>query len=78
MNNTVIGSKEVETGEIVFHAKAAIPGDYPTLCGVSLNDSMFEEVEAKDTQKITCTHCWALFNAAKNFKVSDFSKKAKA
>lgn len=68
----VIGSKAVETGEVVWHASATMPADYHTLCYLSLNDDQFEQVEPTKGQKVECEHCKAVWLQAKRFKSQDF------
>ncbi|CAM5570219.1 hypothetical protein [Eoetvoesiella caeni] len=54
INTKVIGSHEHDTGTILFHAEAELPGNYHTLCGISLDDDLFEPIEPPIDQKVNC------------------------
>lgn len=67
-----IGSRDVETGEVLWHICSGVAG-YHTLCAVSLNDDCFEEVEPVRGQKIDCPDCRAMWEAARCVKPRDFA-----
>ena len=68
----VIGARDVVSGEVSWHAAAGLADDYDTLCSVSLSDPAFDAVAPPKEQKINCTMCKRMFEAAKKFKPSDF------
>jgi hypothetical protein len=68
----IIGSKDVATEEIIYHASCDPSGNYDTLCGVSLSDDMFEPVHPSRGQKITCDHCYRIWLESRRYKASDF------
>lgn len=70
--STVVGARDTQTGKIVWHAAAEMPGAYQTLCCVSLIDDLFESVEPARGQKIKCIFCWQAWTEAKRFRKTDF------
>jgi hypothetical protein len=57
---------------VTWHAEANMPGNYHTLCSLSLDDDLQESVEPQGGQKVTCVACRNAFMEAKRFKASDF------
>lgn len=70
----VVGAYRPETGETTWHAAAALPGNYHTLCGLSLDDDEHEPKTAPRGQKIECAACFAVFTETRRFRVSDFAQ----
>lgn len=79
------GITVIDDGEKLTHLPCAA-GDYATLCGLDGNDFPVRggradvdqrTVETPDGQKITCKHCWAIWNECKAWRVSDFAKEAR-
>lgn len=69
----VIGVIAIESGEILNHASASIPGDYHTLCGLSLTDDLFERVDIPRKSKITCQNCFCIWSESLRFRENDFA-----
>lgn len=68
-----IGAREVDSGEVSWHAKAVTGGDYGTLCGLSLDGDKFSEVDAPQRQKIRCDQCLQVWLEAQRFTRKDFA-----
>lgn len=57
-------------GEALTHAGESPAPSYATLCGEAGADDGYEEVEA--AKKINCPRCFAIWQAAKKYRASDF------
>ncbi len=68
----VVAVREIMTGEVTYHASASLPGDYHTLCGLSLTDDIFEQAKAPYRVKVMCLRCRLVWEEAKRFRVCDF------
>ena len=64
-------------GEIEIHAPAGAGADYATLCGLDGDDPILEHVTVKIPHgaKIDCKDCWAIFEAAKELRKTDFKEQ---
>lgn len=71
-----IGSVDVDSKERIVHQACGIAG-YHTLCGISLNDDMFESFKPKAGAKINCVMCHAIWEESKRLCYDDFSKVLK-
>lgn len=68
-----VGAKDQE-GRITAHAAADPSGaGYGTLCGLSLMDDEFQQVEIAESRRIDCEHCKSYWKAARLFKATDFA-----
>ena len=61
----VIGARPVDGGPTEWHG-ASGDGNYQTLCGLSLDDDLFEAVQGN--QRITCPQCRATWLAARYWR----------
>lgn len=68
-----VGAMDQE-GKVTTHAAADPTGaGYGTLCGLSLSDDEFQQVDIPDSRRIDCETCKAFWQAARLFKASDFA-----
>lgn len=73
----VVGSKDIDSGKIDWHASFDPGGAYQTLCGLSLNDDQFELQLPVGSQKITFRDCARVFSGVRNlFRISDFDERS--
>jgi hypothetical protein len=72
---SIIGAQSTESGELTWHAAAALTGNYHTLCGLSLDDDLTDPVAPERGQKITCHACKVTHSEASKFKLSDFESE---
>lgn len=72
-HSKLVTARDVDTGETHTHARANLPGDYHTLCGLSLSDDQLEEVPTEGVTKIECVICHAVWAEALRFRRSDFN-----
>jgi hypothetical protein len=68
-----VGVRDTE-GSVSICASADPGGGYHTLCGRSLSDDQFVEVEIADGARINCSSCKCIWREAKRFKASDFTR----
>ncbi len=62
-------------GEPITHMAGSY-GDYKTVCGCDGNDEFAGQLPAKvQRKKVTCDHCWLIWQYAQDFKASDFRIK---
>ena len=61
-------------GSVRVCAEANMPGNYHTLCGVSLDDDQFEAAPIPESKRIDCNDCKAVWLAARAFKADDFTR----
>lgn len=70
-----IGVKDVDTGEVTICAAGDPGANYHTLCGTSLNDDCFEQVDVGDGARINCQMCKQTWELARSFRASDFTRR---
>ncbi len=76
MTRVTIASKDLGTGEVIIHEQSGVAG-YHTLCGISLNDDAFVEVEITGKDKITCASCFRVYVSTKYLRLEDFAANLK-
>lgn len=69
---SIVGVRQIDTGEVTWHADADPGGNYDTLCGLSLTDDEMEGVQAARGQKIDCANCFGIWTEARKFRRSNF------
>lgn len=70
----VIAVRCTEDGEVSWHAEGDPGANYHTLCGLSLDDDLFEKVPAATRQhKISCATCRTVFELAMTFRRAQFA-----
>lgn len=68
-----VGVRNTESGETRVCASGDVGAGYGTLCGTSLNDDMFEEVDISERARINCPMCKSTWQLAKTFKAANFA-----
>jgi len=70
----VVSTRDVDTDQVIHHMSVT-HGNYGTLCGVSTDDDLFEWIDSPPNQKVTCKDCTAIWQKAKEYRLSDIAKK---
>ena len=78
ITDAVVGAKSSEDGETTWHARAELPGNYHTVCGLSLDDDMQEAVRAPRGQKVDCTACHETWLTIRKIRAGIFGPLSKS
>jgi len=77
MSRYIVASRDVESGEVILHQSGGYAG-YHTVCGISLDDAQYETADVPSNARITCKHCWSIYQDMLRVTASDFAREAKS